>query len=145
MTDAHIPHRGHARRRDRHGHGIRGPVIPNGLPAWRTRTDKFEDILALEILTYQTQLGKELAHVDYGVLDVPEVDPAPWEAGIALARFLPFERPAKITGRIVFYRMPILAAAAKSEFPRMVIHDIVTEQIANVVGRPPEEIDFLNR
>ncbi len=137
-----IPPRAHARRRDRHGRGLRGPIVPFTLPAWRTRADKFDDILTLELLTYREHLGDLLAHFDCGVLDVPE-PPAPWEEGIPLARFLPFERPARITGRIVFYRMPILRAAAHAEDPRLFIHEIVTCQLADAIGRFPEEIDFL--
>ena len=84
-----------------------------------------------------------MAHIDYGVLDVPESDPAPWERGIPLARYLPFERGAQITGRIVFYRMPILQAAKRTLDPRVFIHDVVTEQLASDLGRPAEEIDYL--
>ncbi|WP_182050225.1 metallopeptidase family protein [Changpingibacter yushuensis] len=144
MADVGIPSRGRARGRDRHGRGMRGPIVPFTVPAWRTRSDKFDDVVALELMTYRSLLGEALKHIDYGVLDVPEVDPAPWEEGVPLARYLPFERPARITGRIVFYRMPILAAAARSDFPRLVIHDIVTEQLAAAIGRDAEDIDYLN-
>ncbi len=137
------PLRSHARRRDRHGRGLRGPIIPGHLPAARTRADRFDDFIAFDLMTFRRFLGGQMKHIDFGVLDVPEQDPAPWEDGIPLARFLPFERPAKITGRIVFYRMPILAAAARSDYPRLFIHSVVTEQLASALGKLPEDIDYL--
>ena len=143
MPRSYIPSRGHARRRDRHGRGLRGPVIPFSVPAWRTRADEFDDVVAADLAQYRRILGDEMAHIDYGVLDVPESDPAPWERGIPLARYLPFERGAQITGRIVFYRMPILQAAQRTLDPRVFIHDVVTEQLASALGRPAEEIDYL--
>ncbi|MCI1674861.1 MAG: metallopeptidase family protein [Ancrocorticia sp.] len=138
-----IPLRTHARRRDRHGRGLRGPVIPFTVPAWRTRADKFDDVLAYDLGVYRQILGSEMAHLDFGVLDVPESEPAPWEDGVPLARFLPFERPAKITGRIVFFRKPIEMAAARTAEPRLFIHDVVTEQLAAALDKDPEQIDYL--
>ena len=104
---------------------------------------KFDDVVAADLAQYRQILGDDMAHIDYGVLDVPESDPAPWERGIPLARYLPFERGAQITGRIVFYRMPILQAAKRTLDPRVFIHDVVTEQLASALGRPAEEIDYL--
>ena len=137
------PLRGHARRRDRHGRGLRGPVIPGALPAARTRADKFDDLIGYDLATFRTHLGNKMSHIDFGVLDVPEYEPAPWEDGVPLARYIPFERPAKITGRIVFYRMPILEAAERTDDPRMFIHDVVTGQLASALGQNPEDIDYL--
>lgn len=137
-----LPSRSDARRRDRHGRGLRGPVIPMIMPAWRTRSDKFDDVIAWEILMYREHLGERLDRYDVGVLDVPTHDPAPWEDGVPLARFFPFERPARIHGRLIFYRMPILRAAQRNPFPRWVIHEVVTSQIATVLDESPEDIDF---
>lgn len=122
---------------------MRGPVIPFTVPAWRTRADEFDDLLAFDLGTYRQQLGKAMDHLDFGVLDVPQADPAPWEDGIPLARYLPFERPARITGRIVFFRMPILEAARDAPDPRLFIHDVITEQLAGALGEDPDDIDYL--
>ncbi|WP_241969066.1 metallopeptidase family protein [Trueperella bialowiezensis] len=113
------------------------------VPAWRTRADQFDDLIAWEIGEFKKHLGRRIDRLDFGVIDVPGSEPAPWERGVPLARFLPFERPAKIHGRIVFYRMPILRAMNKEPDPRMFIHVIVTSQIASALEVPPEEIDYL--
>lgn len=130
--------------RDRHGRGIRGPVIPPVVPAWRTRADIFDDVISYEIGTYRRHLGKKLDKFDFAVLDVPQNDPAPWEKGVPLGRFLPFERPAKIHGRLVFYRLPIMHTARRWDNPSLFIHRVVTNQIAAALDTRPEKIDYLN-
>ncbi|WP_460998181.1 metallopeptidase family protein [Trueperella pyogenes] len=135
--------RSHTRRRDRHGRGIRGPVLPAAVPAWRTRSDEFDDLLAWYLGTYRRRLGTKLDRFDFAVMDVPGYDPAPWEERVPLARYLPFERPAKIHGRIIFYRMPILHALRREEDPRLFIHNIVTSQLASALECFPEDIDYL--
>lgn len=143
MPRSSIPLRIHARRRDRHGRGLRGPIIPFNVPSWRTRADKFDDILTTDLAHFRSALGKEMERIDFAVLDVPDSEPAPWESGIPMARFLPFEHPAKVTGRIIFYRMPMLHAARRSPNPRLFLHDIVTQQLASAIGCHPEDIDYL--
>lgn len=143
MPRSPIPSRAHAHRRDRHGRGIRGPIVPFFVPAWRTRAEKFDDIITADLAQFSLILGKEMEHIDFAVLDVPDSDPAPWENGVPMARFLPFERGAKITGRIVFYRMPMLTAARRTPNPRLFLHDIVTQQLASALGKFPEDIDYL--
>ncbi|MDR6939266.1 metallopeptidase family protein [Arcanobacterium hippocoleae] len=131
------------KQRDRHGRGIRGPVIPPSLPAWRTRADIFDDVISYEIGTYRKHLGNKLNRFDFAVLDVPQNELAPWENGIPMGRFLPFERPAKIHGRIIFYRLPIMMSACRTPIPSLFIHDVVTQQIASALETRPEKIDYL--
>lgn len=138
-----IPRRANARRRDRHGRGFRGPIVPMTAPVWRTRADQFDDVIAWDLGNFKRRLGPKLDRYDFAVLDVPQQDPAPWEQGIPLSRFLPFERPAKIRGRIIFYRMPILEATKKEPDPRWFIHDVITNQLATALEMDPEEIDYL--
>ncbi|MDD7384525.1 MAG: metallopeptidase family protein [Actinomycetaceae bacterium] len=132
-------------RRDRHNRGIRGQLIPTSVPAWRTRADKFADILAAEIGTYQRRMPDELAYVEFGTLDAPDTQTLQVESGIPLASFIPSTPSAQARGRIVFYRLPILHAAAHTQFPRLFIHDVVTEQIAGAINQLPENIDFIPR
>lgn len=130
-------------RRDRHGRGIRGPLMPPSLRAWRTRQDIFDDQVSSEMTQYRKLYPNELAPYDIAILDVPLYDPAPWEEGVPLSRILPFEKPSKLHGRIVFYRRVILASASTRAELTATIHEIVTEHVAHILGRFPEEIDYL--
>ncbi|KMY23045.1 hypothetical protein SAMN05421878_103143 [Actinobaculum suis] len=140
-----FPLRSQGRRRDRHGRGIRGPFLPFTLPAWRTRAEKFDDVIAYELATYRMVLGEKMDGLDFGILDVPSEDPAPWEDGIPLARYLPFEPGGEITGRLIFYRLAILQSARRAPDCHLFIHQVVTQQLASALGEFPEDIDFLLR
>ncbi|MGV9183467.1 metallopeptidase family protein [Arcanobacterium canis] len=128
--------------RDRHGRGIRGFLLDPALPAWRTRADKFDDLIAAEFAALNEHLGGRLSDLDVAVLDVPESDPAPWEDGVPLARFLPFDRAMGKRGRLIFYRRPIETAAQRSPQPRLIVHDVVVDQVAAVLGERGEDIDY---
>lgn len=143
MSTLHIPRRDKAPRRSRHGRSLRGPVIPPSVPAWRTRADKFDDAVASDIAQFRLFLGTKLDHYDFAVLDMPEKAPAPWEKGIPLGRFFPFERPAKIHGRIVFYRLPILSAARQESNFSLFLHQVITMHIASALNVDPQAIDYL--
>lgn len=134
----------HPRRRDRHGRGIRGLVVHRSVPAWRSRAQKFDDIIAWDLGTFRHHLGERMDRFDVAVIDVPHSDPAPWEDGIPLGRVIPLDGPNKIEARIIFYRMPILQAARRQAHPRMFIHRVVTNHLASALGEHPEDIDYLN-
>ena len=130
-------------RRDRHGRGIRGPIMPQSIPASRTRAEIFDDVIGWDLGTFRRYLGQRMDKLDFAVLDVPHSDPAPWEEGVPLGRVVPFERPSKIDARVIFYRMPIIQAASREPNPRLFIHQVVTNHIASALGEHPEAIDYL--
>lgn len=130
-------------RRDRHGRGCRGPMLPAHLPAWRSRSEKFDDIVSMEVATYRRVLGPVVDRWDYAVLDVPQSDPTPWEDGIPQARFFPL-KDAPVEGRVVLYRRPICQSAPTQAHVTLLVHAIVTQQLANLLGKSEEEIDYHN-
>lgn len=130
-------------RRDRHGRGLRGPILHPAIPAWRTRAERFDDMISMEVATYRRVLGDVVDRFDYAVLDVPEADPAPWEDGVPQARYFPMP-DSRVEGRIVIYRRPILHAAPSPAHVSLLVHAVVTQQLANALGRSPEEIDYHN-
>ncbi|WP_052047027.1 metallopeptidase family protein [Arcanobacterium sp. S3PF19] len=130
------------RRRDIHGRGLRGPLFPENAPAGKTRPEVFDAFLSWELAKFSRHLGKRLEKYDFAVTDVPQNDPAPWEDGIPLGRFLPFERPAKIHGRILFYRIPIIRAAREEPSFTDFLHSIVAGQIASALGETAAAVDY---
>lgn len=145
-SHAHQQRRDHRSyiKRDRHGRGIRGPIVQRNVPAWRSRAQMFDDVIAWDLGTFRRHLGARMDRFDFAVLDVPHSDPAPWEDGIPLGRIVPFEKPSKIEGRIIFYRMPIIDAASRHPQPRLYIHNVITNQLASALGERPEDIDYLS-
>jgi len=82
--------------------------------------------------------GAALADVDVAVELVPPSDPSPWEEDVApLGRVFPAESTRR--ARLVVYRRPV-EARADDDLPRLV-HEVVVEQVASLLSRPPEDID----
>ncbi|WP_454043166.1 metallopeptidase family protein [Cellulosimicrobium sp. Marseille-Q8652] len=129
-----------ARRRDRRGRGIRGPLLPPSAPANRTRAERFDDVVVEVVERVERAWAKQLRGTEFAVEDVPPSDPAPWEqGGVPLGRCFPAEsgQPA----RVVVYRRPVEARALDAEDLEDLVRDVVVEQVAHLLARSPEEID----
>ena len=72
--------------------------------------------------------------------DVPPQDPAPWEEqSAALGRLL--RGTAERQHRVVVYRRPIEARAHDDEDLADIVREVVVEQVAALLGVPPQELD----
>lgn len=126
---------------NRHGRGIRGPLAWPAVPAMRPRAAFFDELVIDALERIEARLGKplgDLRDIELAVEDVPPSDPAPWETQIALARTFPaiHGQPA----RIVLYRRPIESRTSREEELADLIDEVVTEQVAELIGVPPEDL-----
>jgi Zincin-like metallopeptidase len=162
---------GRVRRRDRHGRGLRGPLVPPGVPLHRTRSERFDDLVLLAVSQLEPRWETELSGVEFGVEEIPPVipdndDPEP----IPLARLEPgsapsgyAERPGHVPAdfaglddmtdlpdfpelpdrpaRIVLYRRPLLARADGQEELAELVLDVIVEQFARWLGVDPQTVD----
>lgn len=127
-------------RRDRHGRGLRGPLVPNELPASRTRAERFDDFVLDAVDRLEPRWGAQLAAVEFAVEDVPPGEPAPWENGeIPLGRFFPAE--SSMAPRVVVYRRPLETRVLDARELAPLVHDVVVEQVAHLLGVEPEAVD----
>lgn len=119
---------------------MRGPLLPPTLPAWRTRAEQFDEM----VLRAADELGASvplMASLQLAVEEVPPSDPAPWERGVLLGRGFSAEPRAGLPARVVLYRRPITErAASRAELADLVMQ-VLIEQVAQILGRNPEEID----
>ena len=139
--DLSIPSRRGSRRRDRRGRGLRGPLMPPGMPATQTRGEKFDDEVLACVEMLERAWASELRKVEFAVEDIPPSEPAPWERGVALGRYFAADPVAGLGHRSVLYRRAIEARTDGPDQLREMIRDVVVEQVASLLGRPPEEID----
>jgi predicted Zn-dependent protease with MMP-like domain len=162
---------GRIRRRDRHGRGLRGSLVPPEVPLHRSRSDRFDDLVLLAVSQLEPRWEDELAGVEFAVEEIPPVipendDPEP----IPLARLEPGSvqpgdpGPARrlttdlsgLTGlselpdlpelpdrpaRIVLYRRPLLARADGQEELAELVLDVIVEQFAHWLGVDPQTVD----
>jgi predicted Zn-dependent protease with MMP-like domain len=128
------------RRRDRRGRGPRGPLLPTTAPAYRTRAERFDDLVLDAVDELERTWARQLEGTEFAVEDVPPSGPAPWEhGGVPLGRYFPAD--AGLPARIVVYRRPLEARAADPLDLADLVHDVVVEQVAHLLGRAPEDID----
>ncbi|WP_333812043.1 metallopeptidase family protein [Timonella senegalensis] len=127
-------------RRDRRGRGMRGMMYPPFHPAYRTRKERFDEIVVSYVARLQGTWGRQLEGTEFAVEEVPPSDPAPWETGgVPLGRYFPgvSGQPA----RIVVYRRPIEARAAEFDELAPLVRDVIVENVAYMLGCSPHEVD----
>jgi predicted Zn-dependent protease with MMP-like domain len=134
--------------RDRHGRGIRGRLVPAGVPIAASSADRFDRIASEAVEHVERRWHEQLAAVEFAVDLVPtaEVDddnPATEGAiesgGVLLAQILPAH--GNIPTHIVLYRKPIELRARGLDDLEDLVHDIVVQVIANYLGLEPDVVD----
>jgi hypothetical protein len=132
--------------RERHGRGLRGPVAlpgplsPRGLAVGRSRRDDFDDLVLLLVDRLASRWEKELAGVEFGTEDAPQI-PDDWTSErVPFGSLVPAgsRRPA----RIVVFRRPIEMRAKTRPERTALVHEVLVEHIAALLGRDPAEVDF---
>ncbi|KUF19435.1 MULTISPECIES: metallopeptidase family protein [Streptomyces] len=139
------------RRRDRHGRGMRGPVAPPQVPLSASRAEAFTDLVQDSVERLERR-WPQLTEIDFLVLDVPPTvtedsggaGAAPgdegWEAdAVPLGGTISASdgRPA----RVVIYRRPVEIRTKGRDERAALVHEVVVEQVAELLGLSPESVD----
>lgn len=131
--------------------------MPSSVPMARTRAETFDDMVLSAVEQLERQLaGREsdehrraarrLREVEFAVEDVPGefsvYDTDVLEDGqVPLARLLPAQPgTAGAQPRIVLYRRPLELRGDGDDLAAL-IKDVVTEQVANLLGLDPADFD----
>ncbi len=163
--DSGRPKTGQIRRRDRHGRGLRGALVPPGVPLYRSRSERFDDLVLLAVSQLEPRWEAELTGIEFAIEEIPPILPDGDDQEIPLARLeagsapgggqdpsgllsLPGqrsfgdhrERPAR-PARIVLYRRPLLARADGEEELAELVLDVIVEQFAHWLGVDPQTVD----
>ena len=128
------------RRRDRRGRGRRWDLVPPHLPGYRTRRERFDDLVADTGAALAERFPRRLAHLQVLVEEVPPSDPAPWEeATVLLGRVIPpgREHPA----RVIVYRRPLQTRCASEDELELLVRQVLSEQIGSLLNIAPEDVD----
>ncbi|MEW1865080.1 metallopeptidase family protein [Streptomyces sp. NBC_00669] len=128
------------RHRDRHGRGMRGPIAPPQVPLALSRADAFDDLVR-DAADRLERRWPQLADVEFAVQDVPWPQDAPPSDGdpVPLGRLIGAakDRPS----RIVVYRRPVEIRAKGRDERALLVHEVVVEQVAELLGLSPENVD----
>ncbi len=132
------------RRRNRHGRGLRGPLLQPGLPGARTRREKFEDLVVDSAERLRELWSAQLANVEYLVEEVPENLEALIASGAQspLGKYTAAE-PGPAHPLIVIYRHPVEALCDSPGQVRELVHEVLIEQVAGLLNIDPDTVDPL--
>jgi Zincin-like metallopeptidase len=137
--------KGRVHRRDRHGRGLRGSLVPADVPLHRTRTERFDDLVLLAVAQLEPRWETELSGMEFAVEEIPPADQPGDDADpVPLARLDPDSAYAADRGhpaRIVLYRRPLMARAEGEEELAELILDVVVEEFARWLGVDPRTVD----
>lgn len=129
-----------ARRRERHGRGLRSPLLPAALPGAQTRAELFDQSVADSAERLHQLWGMPIEAIEFRVEEIPPglEDLAAAGEHIPLGNVSPGEGGSTA---IVIYRHPVLTAAKGHGDVAELIHDVVVEQAAVFLGTTPEAVD----
>ncbi|WP_239308137.1 MULTISPECIES: metallopeptidase family protein [unclassified Frankia] len=133
-----------SRRRDRRGRGLRGALLPPEVPAYRSRGERFDDLVLDAVEHLEHRWSAELSDVEFAVEDVP---PLPAVLGPDEPVPLAHHQPPAGRGRsatphrIIIYRRPLEARAMDTDDLAELILDVLIHKVADMLGVEPEVID----
>lgn len=110
------------------------------VPAMESRRERFDALVLDAGDRVRPHLGTRYAELELAVEEVPPVDPAPWEEQTAPLGRLLRGTPTR-PHRVVVYRRPVEARAQDEQDLADIVREVVTEQVAALLGVPPHEID----
>ncbi|MGP4004228.1 metallopeptidase family protein [Streptomyces sp. 8N706] len=133
------------RRRDRHGRGMRGPIAPPQVPLAVSRAEAFVDLVHDSVDRLERR-WPQLSDVEFLVREVPvpggaeELGGHSWGEGtvpLGLMVAARGDHPA----RIVIYRRPVEIRTKTRDERALLVHEVVVEQVAELLGLAPESVD----
>ncbi|MBD8506604.1 metallopeptidase family protein [Hoyosella sp. G463] len=158
-TQVAAPGQSRGRRRttrgvEKRGRGLRGALVPPGLPARKTRAERFDAIVLDAFEPIEARWRKRLAKLDIAVDDVPRVrarnpDTVTWPPEILADGPVPLSRliPAGIDSsgqptraRIVLFRRALELRGETPEELVQLIHEVLVQQVATYLGLPPDMV-----
>ncbi|MGY3682355.1 putative Zn-dependent protease with MMP-like domain [Streptomyces sp. TE33382] len=113
---------------------MRGPLAPPQVPLSVSRAETFRDLVQDSVERLERR-WPQLAEVDFVVLDVPGTleETVPLGSALAAAK----GRPAQI----VIYRRPVEIRTKSRDERALLVHEVVVEQVADLLGLAPESVD----
>lgn len=129
---------------------MRGPVAPPQVPLAVSRAEDFDDLVRDSISRLERH-WPQLGGVEFAVQEVPLMTgPGSAESAaegelpedsetVPLGRVVPTrgERPA----RVIVYRRPVEIRTRNRDERVLLVHEVVVEQVAELLGMDPESVD----
>lgn len=140
--------------RDRHGRGVRGPLLPTSIPRYRTRRDAFDEAVLAAYTPLASRFAEQLATLDLAVDTVPRMrmradmtvlpDDIFADGPVPLGRLLlaGVDRVGQpIRPRLVIFRMPVESRCRDAAERDELLRTAMTSLVATFLNLSPWDID----
>ncbi|KAB8160121.1 hypothetical protein FH609_014715 [Streptomyces sp. 3MP-14] len=117
---------------------MRGPVAPPQVPLALTRADTFDSLVHDSAERLRRRLP-QLDGVDFVVREVPVLRDASADGAVPLGGVVRASRGRR--DRIVVYRRPVELRSRNRDECAQLVHEVVVEQAAELLGLAPESVD----
>ena len=112
-----------------------GPHSPHGVPVSQSPRETFDSLVLDVVHELEERWHAELGLVEFAVEEIPMVP----DDTVPLATLVPGTNSTPT--RLVLFRRPIeLRAETRPDLSAMVL-TVLVEQVSELLGRPPDEID----
>ncbi|WP_331489884.1 metallopeptidase family protein [Streptomyces sp. Go40/10] len=122
---------------------MRGPIAPPQVPLAASRAEVFADLVQDSVERLERR-WPQLADIDFLVLEVPRLegrgDQAVWgDEAVPLGGVVPARDGRR--ARVVVYRRPVEIRTKGRDERAALVHEVVVEQVAELLGLTPETVD----
>ncbi|MEV6118803.1 metallopeptidase family protein [Streptomyces sp. NPDC052109] len=121
---------------------MRGPIAPPQVPLAASRADVFADLVQDSVERLERR-WPQLADIDFLVLEVPRLEgraePAWSDEAVPLGGVVPAQEGRR--ARVVVYRRPVEIRTKGRDERAALVHEVVVEQVAELLGLTPETVD----
>ncbi|OIJ93425.1 hypothetical protein BIV25_24730 [Streptomyces sp. MUSC 14] len=121
---------------------MRGPIAPPQVPLSASRAEVFADLVRDSVERLERR-WPQLADIEFLVLEVPRLDARGDQAWSDEAVPLGGVVPARDgrQARVVVYRRPVEIRTKGRDERAALVHEVVVEQVAELLGLTPETVD----
>jgi zinicin-like metallopeptidase len=116
-----------------------GPLSPRGVPGTRSPREIFDSAVLGAVRRLDARWHDQLGRIEFAVEETPLTSPDWTSDTVPLASLV--RGTGSTPTRIVLFRRPIeLRCETRADLSTMVL-TILVEQVSDLLGLPPEEID----
>lgn len=140
--------------RDRHGRGMRGPLLPQQTPRFRSKRERFDMAVLEAYAPIQNAFAEQLSSLDLAVDTVPRMrlsadmtvlpDEIIADGPVPLGRIVPAgvdTRGKPTRARLVIFRMPIEQRTKNAREQAELLGTVLTALVADYLNLDPEDVD----
>jgi predicted Zn-dependent protease with MMP-like domain len=121
---------------------MRGPLAPPQVPLSVSRSEAYDDLVR-EAADRLERRWPQLSEVEFAVQEVPPpVTGEEPDDVVPLGRLISAGAAGRNSpNRIVIYRRPVEVRAKTRDERALLVHEVVVEQVAELLGLAPETVD----